>query len=415
MDPPAVERDAESEGMVRSTELVVPEGFEALQVRLNGGGRARAGKAHWWRVQFAGQYIRGFANGDYCTWVGQYKDIDRKVGTIPIVLDHKNYLSLAATLQVRCVPTLEHMQAWQLETYEAIMNGYLAARAAYDDQVRQANASYEALAGSRNPSANEMIVRDELKRAVISTMTAQRFDLFDAMRPAGSVHPVPEIAFADAAAEGRYVAFCEQAFEWENMTFVLYPYFWGRKPQWPELIPIEDVDPLFASSLKAGFARVQLPVRPRFEESVRTTFSPDNWSGNEWIGEELPGFESDPVLPIEEELRAQTGGGTFVQGLGSVTLTKDSDLVVGQGTAFSDDDLDRELRTSGTDYRIVGVVDATTVRITPVYAGDTAANVQYAVGAKLIGLPWEVVVPTTLVYLQDDSRLNVEMECPESF
>lgn len=36
----------------------------------------------------------------------------------------------------------------------------------------------------------------------------------------------------------------EQAFEWQHMTWVTYPYYWGRKSEWTNRIAIEDPDPL---------------------------------------------------------------------------------------------------------------------------------------------------------------------------
>jgi hypothetical protein len=46
---------------------------------------------------------------------------------------------------------------------------------------------------------------------------------------------------------------------------VRYPYFWGRQSTWLKHIDIRDGDLEFEDFLKAGFARVVLPVRPGFE------------------------------------------------------------------------------------------------------------------------------------------------------
>lgn len=45
--------------------------------------------------------------------------------------------------------------------------------------------------------------------------------------------------FDEAAGEGPYVRFFEQAFEWEHMTWLAYPYFRGRKSQWAERVAYE--------------------------------------------------------------------------------------------------------------------------------------------------------------------------------
>ena len=57
-------------------------------------------------------------------------------------------------------------------------------------------------------------------------------------------------------AEGSYVQFIEQCSEWQKQTYTFYPYFWGRKEDWITRRTLEDPDPLFASFLRAGAARV---------------------------------------------------------------------------------------------------------------------------------------------------------------
>jgi hypothetical protein len=42
-----------------------------------------------------------------------------------------------------------------------------------------------------------------------------------------------------------------------------------------------------------------------------------------------------------------------------------------------------------------------TITLTAPYAGETAQNVGYATGGKLVGQPWEVKVPTQLVKLDN--------------
>ncbi len=118
-----------------------------------------------------------------------------------------------------------------------------------------------------NPGLNLELMKDELKKHCITILTEQHFDLFDAIQT-GSYN-VPQIDLYENEAEGPYVRFFEQAFEWEQMTWVTYPYFWGRKSQWEERVAFEDVDPMFNQFLKAGYCRVVVPVRPGFEGASR--------------------------------------------------------------------------------------------------------------------------------------------------
>ena len=59
--------------------------------------------------------------------------------------------------------------------------------------------------------------------------------------------------------------FLEQAFEWENLTHVMYPYFWAEAKRWPDLLAGRSADSEYQAFLRAGSARVVLPVRPGYE------------------------------------------------------------------------------------------------------------------------------------------------------
>jgi hypothetical protein len=111
-------------------------------------------------------------------------------------------------------------------------------------------------------------------------------------------------------------------------------------------------------------------------------------------------------MTIEDELRAQTGGLDHVQGPGRISLAANSTLVTGTGTDFTDDDLDRELRVNAIVYRIVEIVDGTHLRILAPGPTEVVSDQIYSVGPKLVGPPWELTLPTTLIYLQQDAELN---------
>jgi hypothetical protein len=109
-------------------------------------------------------------------------------------------------------------------------------------------------------------MRNELKKNCISILTDQHYDLFNAIDTTSS--GLPQIDIFQNEAEGSYVRFFEQAFEWEEMTWLTYPYFWGRKSQWPDRIAFSDPDHVFEDFLKAGYCRAVAPVRPGFETAI---------------------------------------------------------------------------------------------------------------------------------------------------
>lgn len=65
---------------------------------------------------------------------------------------------------------------------------------------------------------------------------------------------------------GNLVKFIQQAVEWENLVYILYPYFWGSETQGRDKLLFEHADPEHQNFLRAGYCRVVVTVRPGFEE-----------------------------------------------------------------------------------------------------------------------------------------------------
>jgi hypothetical protein len=71
--------------------------------------------------------------------------------------------------------------------------------------------------------------------------------------------------------------------------------------RWGDLILIQDADPQFEAFLKAGAARVVIPVRPGFEAALAHYQE----TGDIWMGEEIPDMFSDYYVTIIEEIKAR--------------------------------------------------------------------------------------------------------------
>lgn len=257
----------------------------------------------------------------------------------PIQVSVNTYDVLSYTLNVYALVerTWEAYEQWQIQTFEKIMTAYKALQAEYEQKVAAQQVQQGVVIHGQNPRINRQIEKTELKKHCVKMlMDTYLFGTFDAMKESGN-NP-PDFDIFDALSEGKTVQFFEQAFEWENITYLFYPYFWGRYNQWVHKIGPSDPDPLFAHFLQAGSARVVLPVHPAYNDSVMY-FLENN--GAIWNGGETPCLNDPMFLSLADELRNQT------------------------------DDL---------------------------------------AGAAPEGDPWEVVLPTTLVYLQKESDLPVFIE-----
>lgn len=72
--------------------------------------------------------------------------------------------------------------------------------------------------------------------------------------------------WVDARAFGEFVKFVHEAVEWENLIYFLYPYFWGSGTLAKEKLFFDHPDSSHRDFLRAGYARVVIPIRPGFEK-----------------------------------------------------------------------------------------------------------------------------------------------------
>jgi hypothetical protein len=153
---------------------------------------------------------------------------------------------------------------------------------------------------AQNYARNPSVETTELKRMFIHLLVSEH------LTQVGFPPPISDAFFFLTDPNyvkkwGAVVAFFERAFEWENMMYFYYPYFYGRLARWGELVLIQDLDPQFEQFLKAGAARVVIPVRPGFEAALAHYHE----TGDVWMGEEMPDMFSDLYVSIIDEIKAR--------------------------------------------------------------------------------------------------------------
>lgn len=309
-------------------------------------------------------------------------------------------MSVSIHYTVQCERTATRLQRWQIETYSAIHAAYLQLKSEYESWLAaQEGGGFINIEG-RNPLLNREIEKRELKKYSISLLTGQQYESFNAMEE-DHVSRIPQINLLDAAAEGEFVRFFEQALEWKHMTYLFYPYFWGNKKNWTSVMHQKDTDPVFEQFLQAGYARVWVPVRPGFDLVVANYVQS---GGEPWTEKDAPLVEepgdAPPFVSLIEEIKEQLGA-DFEFRAGSLQVVSGEDLVSGTGTDLTEDDVDREILIALRQYRIIAVdVANQTLRLGEPYEGESHDQVGFAIGVKFVGEPWLVQVPTTLVHLK---------------
>ncbi len=324
-------------------------------------------------------------------------------------------LSLSGTISITCRLTEEAFQKWQLKIYDLIMADYNRRLAAY--KASQGGEDNLIQIKGRNPFLNREIERNEFKRHIIAILMCNYFNGMGSMMEMVAPYGYPEINFSKLEKDAPVIQFFEQVFEWSYVNYLFYHSMWARKHKWPELLDADSGDPLFDKFLMAGAARVQVPIRPGMEEVF-------NWflkTGQIWGATGVPPLPGDDeYVSMIQELKeskqcdyadrpgliAATNGNTVLRLTGSTYYW---DLVNNQPNALNlDNDVDREILVNYKLYRIVRVSQVNPadnsswdITLERPYEDPTANSLKHAVGALFVGAPWEVVIPTKLVYLRN--------------
>jgi hypothetical protein len=284
----------EDQEFTDSTRIKIPDGYQAIRATV---GQVVAVWDDWSVDVVIGQRSHRFDSGG---WVWSTA-LDEENGSVPFAMVTDRVGDVAIAIELICDATDRALDLWRAETHAKLVDAYRARMSEYEAKMAELESQAPEEIPSGPAERNRALMVDEVKRACISVLTEQHFDQFSAVNVGTA--GLPEIDFVENALEGSYVRFFEQAFEWENLSWVAYPYFWGRKPTWLDRVVIEDDDSDFQAFLKAGYLRVQIPIRPGFVDAV------DHFRlfGDPWLGGPLPSISDDLYLPIAEELAEKLG------------------------------------------------------------------------------------------------------------
>lgn len=224
-------------------------------------------------------------------------------GIVPVSVTGYDVNAYYVNVMATCALTDAKFETWQIQTFEKIVTAYQTLKATYDQQVAQAEVQKGVVIHGQNPLINREIEKNELKKGCVKLlMDTWQFGNFDAMKQA-TPSDAPDFDIFQSVGEGRIAQFFEQAFEWQNITYLFYPYFWGRQSQWIQKVTTFDEDPLFTKFLQSGSARVVVPVHPGYKDAV-LYFLENN--GAIWNGGEPPRLNDPLFISLADELRGQT-------------------------------------------------------------------------------------------------------------
>jgi hypothetical protein len=276
----------------------VPDGYVAVAASLD------ESKEGWDDVE-GERSLRAHIGGRVLNLVSGPRDgsLNRITGQVEVAFFLYNFQAATVDVRLDCERTDEAYAAWQVQTFEKVYQAYQLLDDAYRAEVDKRTAATAATTEQLSPSAKRIVEREELQRGAVAILTGSDLSEFDAVSGPDTTNPQPVIDAAEALVDGAVVLFHQQALQWEDMSYAFYPYFWGRQEGWYAALAESDPDLMFQAFLRAGTARVQVPVRPGFESAVLYYL----WTGRIWSGGSVPVIGDPLYLPLVEEIAEASG------------------------------------------------------------------------------------------------------------
>jgi len=220
-------------------------------------------------------------------------------GDIPVVILGDELADYALIFNVSCDLTAEAFSAWRQDTYDQLLAGYQKLINAYH-QERDTRAQQEGSTSglTDNPDLNKSRVINELRRLIIQDLIGESFTGFDVLNIDANTSE-PSIDLVNAEKCAPIIQFFEEVFEWENLVYIFYPYYWGRHNQWIVNATSASADPEFDKFLNAGSVRVVVPARPGFENIVNYFLH----YGEIWNGDTPPAPGDWDYLSVAQEIQ----------------------------------------------------------------------------------------------------------------
>ncbi|TGD58595.1 hypothetical protein [Flavobacterium humi] len=223
---------------------------------------------------------------------------------IPVTATSYGQYSLGLNVTIILERTPEFFEQWQIETFQSIIKAYETELEKYNAKIAELKAQQMDKVKT-NPLFYRQIENTVLRKNCIEYLASHAALGEINLIKNKSVDTV-QVDYDNPLLEeyAAKVKFFEQAFEWNLMSYNLYPFYWADKGKWSDLYNIsESDDPTFRAFLQSGMARVVVTARPGFEEAV-------NWymaTGQVWNGGQVPTIDDPLFVSIVEELRETEG------------------------------------------------------------------------------------------------------------
>ncbi len=234
-----------------SYEIQVPDGYEVL-------GQSHS-SSHWEWVKDKRYF--GIET-DFGGWAGA-------TGTVSLTVGTQHQIAYDIEMTITFGLTDEAYHAWQMKVWGQL---YDAAKARYEMNrvmLRDQLAALQEQLGAQDALSLRQIEREEVMKNVLRWLFGPTFTFVPPGVPADIYNANPsdkEDIWPKVLAQGEIIKFLHHAIEWENMLYILYPYFWSHTTRWEfkniSTIPTSSIAPFCAPAAPASCSPSGRASRP---------------------------------------------------------------------------------------------------------------------------------------------------------
>jgi hypothetical protein len=221
-------------------------------------------------------------------------------GDITLLYQASYLQDVAIALDLHLVLKDEVIDKWRLKAWTSLRDAVLAQQEVQRHGMRDELVRLQEELGGQDALSLRKAEREEVMRGVLRWLLGPAFEFHPAGVPAELYDERGGISrhnYETLSAFGEVIKFLHHAIEWENMTYIMYPYFWSHPDNWELKKYLRHPDLQHQAFLKAGSARVVLTIRPGFEREfvdfMSGYFTPASGT--------LP--DGDDYVTIAEEMR----------------------------------------------------------------------------------------------------------------
>ncbi|MFJ9780908.1 type II secretion system protein GspG [Amycolatopsis sp. NPDC101161] len=204
--------------------------------------------------------------------------LDGKAGHISIQYVHRNISWAGFRLAYHLDLTDDAFANWQAATWAKLRDAAEQQYYATQQALRDTRERLQAAIDRDDTLTLRRAEREEVMKRTLQWLFGPAFDVtpndiervLDAVLDSSSLSPMSADDWGKVREFGEFVKFLHQAVEWENVLYFLYPYFWGSQALGDLKQFLWHPDPTRRDFLRAGAARVALPIRPGFEVDFAT-------------------------------------------------------------------------------------------------------------------------------------------------